>query len=696
MQGKITVSRRFPSLETKGCGLHASQGSTQSYFSLSEEARNTERHHSWSPDLKLRHSRISFVSAGTSTAEDLNSVLQECETSDEATKSSFQAENGAPAKAFGNLPTVCTVTPDAQMSNMTLKDLKSTLVPRVNSEVELDSIYERSSVDRCLNNAEASTEAPLIFHKGANKPLHTDLMTPTVGRAASPTGSASSGEFIIFAGRQPLRRKSDQTYASDAGSRNLNASNMSKPSGNGSSIPNVVENPINATAQGVQTSPIYRPSSFLPLDPEKASVDLSCQSKVTVTRSGRRRRRKRLGEKAKDEGILDDYVANLREGGALKDLVEGSVLNQRDLGSSDTAEWQAESEPPTRVYVENNSMMDSDEWNSAEEDYDELGTSIEALRSARNVLSKRQRPSGVQYLVVEAGCTAEKARWFPASSLDIQGAETSIREFENNAELDHLLNDSDSSDGRSTIDEQVARDLQDDFNEQEDEQYLEERRKARMNDEQMARLLLKQDELGLRSDGLILFDGGDVEINSQDELQLDGQWERAVTHRMSKRKGQSGFNFPSATAFANVLDRDPYNSSGVMDTQRSSLSKRPKGRRGKLSLELSDSELEYSIRTAWEKDRAKKKLRKEEREELRAQGLLDKKPKKDLKAKYSGGISMTHVKEEIRDFLLSSMERYVSRSLPLLISFHGNLVCRFRQWLGENAKWCMKSPTSSN
>lgn len=542
------------------------------------------------------------------------------------------------------------------MSNMTLQDLRSAPSPQVKSEVGLDSIFERSNVDRCLKSAEASTEAPLIFHKGANKPLHTGLVTPTVGRAASPTGSASSGEFIIFAGRQPLCKRSDQMYASDAGSRNLNASNMSKPSANGSSRPTVIEDPINATVQ-VQTSPTYRRLSFLPPDPEKSSVDLSCLSKVTVTRSGRRRRKKHSREKAKNEGVLDDYVANLREGGALKDL-ESSVPDQRDLVSSDTAEWQAEREPLARGYAEKNSMMYSEEWNSAEEDYDELGTSTEAPRNAKKILSKRQRPSGVQYLVVEAGCTAENARWFPVSSLDIQGAENSIREFVNNADLDHL-NDSDSSDGGFTIDEHVARDLQEDFNDQEDEQDLEERRKARINDEQMARLLSKQDELGLRSDGLILFDGGDVEIDSQDELQLDGQWERTVTHRMSKRKGRSGFNVPSATTFANVLDRDPYNSSGFMDPQRSSLPKRPKGRRGKLCLELSDSELEYSIHTAWEKDRAKKKLRKEEREELRAQGLLGKKPKKDLKAKYSEGISMTYVKEEIRDFLLSSMERYV-------------------------------------
>ena len=60
---------------------------------------------------------------------------------------------------------------------------------------------------------------------------------------------------------------------------------------------------------------------------------------------------------------------------------------------------------------------------------------------------------------------------------------------------------------------------------------------------------------------------------------------------------------------------------------------------------------------AWENDRSKKKKRKQEREELRAQGLLGKKGKPDLKVKYAEGISMPQLKSEIKDFLLSSMER---------------------------------------
>ena len=674
-----------------------SQDFTPSHFSLSEEARNTGRHHSWNSDLKLRHSRISFVSAGTSTAQDLNSVSQECETSDEATKSSFQAKNGAPVEASGNLSTA-TVTLDTQMSKLTLKGLRSTSASQVKLEMGLDSISERSNVDSGLESAEASSEAPFIDHKGANEPLHTGLVTSTVGRSASPTGSASSGEIIIFAGRWPSCKRSDQNYNSDAESRNLNAPNMPKPSGSLSSMATVIEDSIIATAQGVQPSPRDRPSSFLPRDTEKASGYLSPHPKVPVTRSGRRKRRRHPGEEIKDDGILDDYVANLRERGALKDFVESSMLNQRDLGGSDTAEWQGEAESLTMGLVERNSMTDSEEWDSAQEDFDELSRSNEVLKNIQKVLSKRKRPSGVQYLVVEAGCTVEDARWFPVSSLNMQGARTLIQEFENHAKLDHL-NGSDLSDASSTIDEQVARDLQDDFNEQEDEQDLEERRKARMTDEQIARLLSKQDELGLGSDGLMLFDGADVEMDSQDELQLDGLWERAVTHRVScrsKKMKQSRSKFPSATAFANVLDQDPYNGSDVMGQQRPGVRARPKSRSEKLSLELSDSELEHSIRRAWQKDRTKKKMRKQEREELRAQGLLGKKPKNNLKAKYSEGISMTQVKKEIRDFLLSSMERYVPRTLRLITNTHGNPVCRFHQWLRMNVKWCMKSPMSSN
>jgi hypothetical protein len=109
--------------------------------------------------------------------------------------------------------------------------------------------------------------------------------------------------------------------------------------------------------------------------------------------------------------------------------------------------------------------------------------------------------------------------------------------------------------------------------------------------------------------------------------------------------------FPAATALA-----DAYDGFNVMDFDRPSLKKKPKGRKGKLILDdVDDSELEESMQAAWNSDRIKKKERKQEREELRARGLLgSKNGKPDLKQKYKEGMGIESIKDEIKSFLMSS------------------------------------------
>ena len=61
------------------------------------------------------------------------------------------------------------------------------------------------------------------------------------------------------------------------------------------------------------------------------------------------------------------------------------------------------------------------------------------------------------------------------------------------------------------------------------------------------------------------------------------------------------------------------------------------------------------MQAAWDKDRVKKTKRKQEREALRAQGLLGtKNGKVDLKQKYKEGMGIRDVKDEIKRFLMGS------------------------------------------
>ncbi|TFB06777.1 Protein SQS1 [Trichoderma ghanense] len=94
----------------------------------------------------------------------------------------------------------------------------------------------------------------------------------------------------------------------------------------------------------------------------------------------------------------------------------------------------------------------------------------------------------------------------------------------------------------------------------------------------------------------------------------------------------------------------------VMDWGRPSVS-RKKGK-GRLPFPTDDldSDTEEALRTSYNNDRQKKAERKKEREELRAMGLLGKRGQVDLRAKYSTGITMSQVIDEVKTFLAGSQE----------------------------------------
>ena len=629
---------------------------THSPITLSEEARNTEQHTKWNSDVKLRHSRVAFISAGRSTAEDRNCGIEKSKVNDIATESFFQGKSIAPVKASEKQSTAQAVTPDAQMLEMALVDLQTTAAPQVNSEEIFDSMSKR----RGLESAEACNEGDLIDRKEVEDSVRTGLGTPTMRRSPSPTGSDLSGEIILFAGRRQSCNKGQQKHMSDVRSRNLDTHGVSKAFECRTSMATVIDDPISVKAQNNHSPLQNRQSRSTPSNPEKLPDRLSCRMRSAANKSERRRQRRSTRKEKQNEAILDDYIANSHDGGELQPFVESFVLSQRNLDAFSSVDRQDDLSSFTTDRNENSLLMSSEEWDSVDsKDFDDLSTSNDVPGSIEQVLSKRERLSGVQYLVQRTGCTVDDARWFPVSTLNLHGAEEFIRGFEDTKKKNHVPDDSIVSDASLTIDEQAVQDLQEELDGVEDGKDLEERCKSRMTDEQVARLLSKQEELGLGSDDLMLFDGG-VGTDRQKELQVDGLWEQAVTPKApssSRKKTRSRSSVPSATAFADIIDQDPYNGFDIMDHQRPSLRKTPKGRRRPLPIELSDSELEQSIYTAWENDRTKKKMRKQEREELRAQGLLGKKNKTDLKAKYSEGISMTEVKNEIRDFLLSSMER---------------------------------------
>jgi hypothetical protein len=146
--------------------------------------------------------------------------------------------------------------------------------------------------------------------------------------------------------------------------------------------------------------------------------------------------------------------------------------------------------------------------------------------------------------------------------------------------------------------------------------------------------------------------------------------DRKPPGKKQSRSKRTKTDFPSASLMADVLEQDPYGGFDIMDWNRPSLrSKRSKGRKANPILEsISDEELAAQLDTQWRKDRLKKKARKEEREERRAEGQLG---KGEARKSDNGGVgmfSLQHFHTEIRQFLESSHERYVRINLkkPIL------------------------------
>ncbi|OQE37201.1 hypothetical protein PENCOP_c010G02077 [Penicillium coprophilum] len=153
---------------------------------------------------------------------------------------------------------------------------------------------------------------------------------------------------------------------------------------------------------------------------------------------------------------------------------------------------------------------------------------------------------------------------------------------------------------------------------------------------------------------------GSDKDNFEDFVLLEDLDRYSGSLKKGSRRGKP--SFPSASALADALESDPYFGFDIMDFDRPSLRNKSKGKQSILDPILSDSEFEIELQEAWQNDRTKKRLRKMEREELRAQGLLGRKAgNPDLKVKYPKEMNMEEFMTELRSFLMSAKN---SLSLP--------------------------------
>lgn len=157
-----------------------------------------------------------------------------------------------------------------------------------------------------------------------------------------------------------------------------------------------------------------------------------------------------------------------------------------------------------------------------------------------------------------------------------------------------------------------------------------------------------------------------ISESEAEEIDLD-VLQSEIVGQSSNRTRKHGmpelWPFQSASASADALELDPLFELDIQDFSKADLKKKSKKKQRRMAFELnlSDSELEFELEQAWQKDRGKKKIKKQKREELRAQGMLGRGAgKPDLRAKYSDGMDIDEFRVETKRFLLSSKNRWVS------------------------------------
>jgi hypothetical protein len=348
------------------------------------------------------------------------------------------------------------------------------------------------------------------------------------------------------------------------------------------------------------------------------------------------------GEVNPRDAAMHDYMQNVEEFGLTGEMMGNSGgFASREMGADDSQnEWESDEEQD-----EDEAAKGSDDWDSDMlQDMVDLSTSSDVEDTVVRILSKRTRQSGLQYLCVYEGSITDDARWLPASFLKSGPEMKLIRIFEEAVEMREL----EASESESTDDHFVEDDSTDD-----DED---------LDDEAIARVLQKQEELGLGSDEVLLYAADEYFGGLSSNKASYSGYGKPSKNRPARGRGKRDPTFPSASAMVDALEMDPYGAFDIMDTERPSLKPKKKGRRGQPPPELEDPDLTFQMQNTWEADRAKKRMKKAEREELRQQGLLGRKGKSaNLKVKYSGGVDMDDVLEELREFMVGDMQ---TLSLP--------------------------------
>lgn len=512
------------------------------------------------------------------------------------------------------------------------------------------------STDSRITNLEPSEAVPFVVDvtitKGHRPRLELDpKLTQNAWQEPALPASLSSGEEIVFVPKKMRVPKSRVSSSAAPIKTRLGSPSPTQPPVRVATPPLkviAVDNTIE-----IITNPKTKPTSSNP-----ASISRSMKRKE-ARKARKEKKAKKYSQSTGDyidDEVVADYMANT-DMGELKEFLNGAGI--RDVGGNNMDVWLSVSDDEGDDDDEDDDddenededdEVDEDDWDEANlEDFDAISTSDECKGQVHRILRKRQRPSGLQYLIKWEDTGTDESTWLLAEALD-SAAEKLVRKFEKRQLIRELLAQaSGDSEDEDEYDEDEDEDEDDD--EVDDDERLRKRKAQEEADFKLARILAATN---------------DEDDEEEDDDDLDDFFVHKASGKMSFGIKPKKGKFPSATGTANALAGEW----DYMDwATPSNISAKKSGKKAKKNgkatqWDLSDGEVEAHIRSQWEKDRKTKKGKKAEREVLRTEGLLGmsgKPGKKDMKAKYIDGMNMSQIHQEIHDFLMSN---YPSLALP--------------------------------
>jgi hypothetical protein len=580
----------------------ASNASPQNVpFSMAQAAKNTERLAMTWGSSRLRDQKIAFISAGNLKQEEIDAaaVKDQNETTEQKRGDTHSQSSSSQAVVEDNGPVP---NPPAEGTSQPTNTFEASN----QSQHRRDSILSQSSEE--------------ILFTGRNNPAPSTVnkLTPVASKPGTPAPELQPPNALELA--------TPETTAQDSSSSGL----------------------------------------------EKFENILPPLQNTGADHRGRARQRKKDDE----EALVNDYIAHMTFDEPSDEEDTAAAENARSIKAGRRTEHFRFFNQPTEPKVKLRSqfapnpgqkysakMAQAIDWDSADlDDFDEFSTTDEEIVEVSQVLRFRSRPSGRQYLVNPRGKENGDPRWVLHDKLTSASATDEIRIYEEIQLMKIQETTPGSEESDSESDAEDDDDLIDDMESEEEENERILRHTARMTDEQIARALAKQEELGIGGDELLLLDGnveygmdGGMDDDLEDAFAQGTAFipfstkTHMSSRTTSKRNRRQRDHFPSASAFADALDQDPYGAFDVMDFERPSLKPKKKGRKSDLPFELGaeDSDLAEQLRTTWEKDRAKKAARKREKLAEREDALLDASERNEPAA----------IKAEIRQFLVQEADK---------------------------------------